>query len=177
MGRLPLQFANRPITFRVPHNMTAEMDVLPNQSGVVFPEASFLVNVDKPFEIHRIKVRVVAKRTEGEQLVVMEIQPQTLEERVRIRITDVSKNENLTKNATLVSMLKKDNEGTWEWDEPYTLVRAEGFQVIVDTLNFPAICVPGPGCDGLQSVVPEKVRVTVNLQGYLLVIAAPTETR
>jgi hypothetical protein len=178
MGRLALQFANRPITFRVPHSMSAEMDVLPNQSGVVFPEAAFLINVDKPFEIHRMKVRLTAKKTNGEQqLVVMEPQPTTLEERVRLRVTDVSKNENLTKNATLVSMLKKDNEGTWEWEEPYTLVRAEGFQVIVDTLSFPTFCTPDESCEGVGPVTPEKVRVAVNFQGYLIVVAAPTETR
>jgi hypothetical protein len=40
VGRLPLQFAGKDITFRIPYNIAAELDVGPNLNGVVFPEAS-----------------------------------------------------------------------------------------------------------------------------------------
>lgn len=178
MGRLPLQFAGKDITFRIPYNIAAELDVGPNLSGVVFPEASFLHNVDKPFEIHRTRIGLTAKGTpEGfTQPTVLEPQPTTLEKRVRMRILDFSKNENLTKSATLVSQLLQKNTGAWDLEEPYTIVRSEGFQVQLDTQDYPAVVVLN------ENIEPERVevqfiRVEVNFQGYLDIIGPPSEVR
>ncbi len=179
MSRLPLDFAGRPISFRIPYNISGEMDVAPNQSGVVYPEATFLHNVDKPFEIHRTIIRLTAKNANG---VILEPQPTTLDERIRLRITDFSKNENLTKVSTLVQTLVNAFTKTWELEEPYTLVRSEGLQVQVDSLAYPSICqVDGTAqtpCIATPIFTPVAfVRVEVNFQGYLLVVAPPSETR
>lgn len=39
MGRLPLAFAGKTITFRIPYNIASDLDVAPNRSEV-FPEAA-----------------------------------------------------------------------------------------------------------------------------------------
>lgn len=178
MGRLPLQFAGKNVTFRIPYNIAAELDVGPNASGTVFPEASFLHNVDKPFEIHRVKVNLTAKGTpEGfTSPTVLEPQPTTLEERTRLRILDFSKNENLTKSSTLVALLLAKNTGAWDLEEPYTIVRSEGFQVQIDTLDYPFVVILD------ATIQPERVevqfiRVSVNFQGYLDIIGPPSEVR
>jgi hypothetical protein len=178
MGRLPLQFAGKDITFRIPYNIASELDVGPNLSGIVFPEASFLHNVDKPFEIHRVIVRLTAKGTPVGFInpTILEPQPTTMDERVRLRFQDFSKNENLTKSATLVALLLAKHTGAWDLEEPYTIVRSEGFQVQIDTLDFPAVVI-------LDSTIqPERVevqlvRVEVNFQGYIDIIGPPSEVR
>lgn len=178
MARLPLAFAGKDITFRIPYNIAAELDVGPNQSGVVFPEASFLHNVDKPFEIHRTKIGLTAKGTpEGFSVpTVLEPQPTTLDRRVRMRILDFSKNENLTKSATLVSLLLQKNTAAWDLEEPYTIVRSEGFQVQIDTLDFPAVVIMDENIEP-ERVTVQLVRVEVNFQGYLDIIGPPSEVR
>jgi hypothetical protein len=178
MGRLPLQFAGKDITFRIPYNIAAELDVGPNLSGIVFPEASFLHNVDKPFEIHRAKIGLTAKGTpEGfVNPTILEPQPTTMERRVRLRILDFSKNENLTKSATLVSLLLARNTGAWDLEEPYTIVRSEGFQVQIDTLDFPAVVILDDNIEP-ERVPVQFVRVEVNFQGYLDIIGPPSEVR
>jgi len=178
MGRLPLSFAGKDVTFRIPYEIAAELDVGPNQSGIVYPEASFLVNVDKPFEIHRIKVSLTAKGTPAtfSNPTVLEPQPTTLDRRVRLRILDFSKNENLTKSATLVSVLLARNTGAWDLEEPYTLVRSEGFQVQVDTLDLPNAVIINANLEP-ENVPVQFVRVEVGLQGYLDIIGPPSEVR
>lgn len=178
MGRLPLQFAGKDITFRIPYNIAAELDVGPNLSGVVFPEASFLHNVDKPFEIHRVKIGLTGKGTPEGDLnpTVLEPQPTTLEKRVRLRILDLAKNENMTKSATLVSQILQRNTGAWDLEEPYTIVRSEGFQVQVDTQSFPAVAILDANLEP-ERVAVQFVRVEVNFQGYLDIIGPPSEVR
>lgn len=189
MGRLPANFAGRTITFRIPYTMPGELIVAPEQSGVQFPEATFLHNVDKPFEIHRIVIRLTGLTTgtfpnppgPASSATIMEVQPDTLSRRVRLRINDFSKNEILTKSPTLVSQLLALNTGFWDFEDPYTLVRSEGFQVAVDTLDFPVICVPDTTDSQNPCVLTESrmdyVRVEIAFQGFLLVIAPPSETR
>jgi hypothetical protein len=178
MGRLPLRFAGKDITFKIPYNIAAELDVGPNQSGIVFPEASFLHNVDKPFEIHRLIVRLAAKGTPATFTTptVLEPQPTTLEERVRLRILDFSKNENMTKSSTLVSLLLSRFTGAWDLEEPYTIVRSEGFNVQVDTLDYPFVVILDANIEP-ERVAVQFVRVEVNFQGYLDIIGPPSETR
>lgn len=178
MGRLPLQFAGKDITFRIPYNIAAELDVGPNQSGVVFPEASFLHNVDKPFEVHRMKVGLTAKGTPETFTTptILEPQPTTLQKRVRMRILDFAKNENLTKSATLISQLLQQNTQAWDLEEPYTIVRSEGFQVQIDTLDYPAVVILDATIQP-ERVEVQLVRVEVNFQGYLDIIGPPSEVR
>lgn len=162
MGRLPARFAGRDITFRVPFSMPGELIVAAGSVGVQFPEATFLHNSDKPFEIHRLIPRV-SGLDENEAL--LDPQPTDLLERAtRIRVFDFSKNENLTKNAQLLdSLTKGTSEKTWEWAEPYVLSRSEGFQVTVDNLATTAIA--------------NYTRIELTFQGFLIVVAAPSESR
>ena len=164
MGRLPAKFADKVITFRVPYSQPGELTVTASQQGIQFPESTFLHNIDKPFEIHRMLVRTTAFDGSTPPAIV---NPQPigniLDKVIRLRIVDTSKNENLTKAAHLIATLLTDNRRTWEWEDPYTLVRSEGLQIAVDAQVFFAGTV--------------NVRVEISFQGYLVVIAPPTETR
>jgi hypothetical protein len=177
MSRLPLQFAGRDISFRIPYNLYAEQVFDANQNGGSFPEASLLHNIDKPFEQHRWIMSVTGLDAND---AIIEPQPTTLEKRVKLRIQDLSKNESITKSATVFENFLKANEQTWELDEPYTLVRAEGYQVTVDVGALPTICVlnqTDPDCTATTPVTCTQVRVQINLQGYLIVVAPPTANR
>ena len=163
MGRLPAKFAGRDITFRVPFTMPGELVVAAGNIGVQFPEATFLHNSDKPFEIHRVIPRVTG--LDAQQVVVSPlVDPNLLQRLTRIRIFDFSKNENLTKNAQLLDTLTKGtSEQTWEWAEPYVLVRSEGFQVTIDNV-------------ATAGVAP-FTRIELTFQGFLIVVAPPSESR
>ena len=178
--RLPSHFSGRPIAFRVPYTMPGELVVLNNTAGIPFAEASFLHNVDKPFEIHRMMVRLTPFTNATPPVVIspttiMQQQQapisEVLEEYIRLRIRDTSKNENLTKNQTLAALLAPGTRA-WEWEDPYTLVRSEGFEITIDNL--------APTTFVMQADTDETVgsiRVELAFQGYLIVIAPPAETR
>lgn len=166
MGRLPSEFAGRKITFRVPYHIAGELTVAASAVGIQFPEATFLHNTDKPFEIHRVIPRLTALDVNG---VVLVAQPadMMLERLTRLRLFDFSKNEGLTKTTSLVhSLVKGTSERTWEWAEPFYLVRSEGFQVTVDNLAAPAFVA------GYVST-----RVEVSFQGFEVVVAPPSQQR
>lgn len=163
MGRLPETFADKLITFRIPYSMPGELALDADSQGVQFPEATFLHNTEKPFEIHRVLIRLTSLDGSTPP-VVNAAQPTIMDKLVRLRITDTSKNEVLTKNAHLIDTMLKNNERTWEWEDPYTLVRSEGFQVAADTdANYP---------NGTT-----QIRLEVAFQGFLIVIAKPSESR
>lgn len=169
MGRLPTAFAGRNIAFRVPYNMPGELAVSFNTTGNQFPDAVFSHQVDKPFEIHRVVPRIVALNSND--LVLGDVQPtqDLLGQLVRLFITDFGKNENLMKSPALIDVLTKgSSERTWEWAEPYTIDRSEGFTVRVDVLPAPA-SFAGDGIDSLK--------VELDFQGFLLVVGAPSENR
>ena len=169
MGRnsiIPHSFGDQLIKFRIPYSMPGEQLVDQQASGVFFPEATFLHNVDKPFEIERMYVRITET---DDQNVPLTTQPpfRDLSPNVRLTVTDTSKNEPLTKAAHLVSTLitsVEGGDGTWEWYVPYTMVRSEGFQVGIDTL-----AAPGGGNN--------RFRVECSFQGYLTVLQPASETR
>jgi hypothetical protein len=175
MGRLPAEFAGKPITFRIPYSMPGELLVASNTQGNQFPDATFLHNVDKPFEIHRVLVRLTGFDNQATP-VMIPAQPANLAKLVRLRLSDTSKNETLTKAAHLVDTLLSNNTETWEWEDPYTLVRSEGFSVQVDAQALGTVCSPDNDCN-LAQVTVGNVRVELAFQGYLIVIAPPSEMR
>ena len=178
MSRLPLQYAGKIISFRLPFTIAGTLDVPPNTNGVVFPDVVFSLQIDKPFEIHRMFVRLAAKGTPVgfSSPTVLEPQPTTLEERVKMKVQDVGKNENQMKSAAYVSTFINRNTGTWEWEEPYTIVRSEGFQVQVDTDDFPNVIVYNANIE--PELVPVTlVRVAVTYEGFLVIVGPPSETR
>jgi hypothetical protein len=176
MGRLPSQWAGRDITMRIPYNLPGELILAGNASGVQFPDTQFTNNVDMPFEAHRMVPRVVGLDAANNALATQPPQD-LLQELVRVRINDFGKNVIMTKNPAFLNVLTKgSSERTWEWAEPYYLVRSEGFQVVCDSLTiFP--------WDGNQiPVFPATVplislRVEIDFQGFLCVVEAPSNTR
>lgn len=165
MGRLPDMWAQRRITMRIPYEMDGELTLTSGQAGVQFPEATFMNNVDKPFEIHRVIPRVTAVDTNGVPLPTQPSQ-ELLSELVRVLMTDIGKNSPMTKSPTLIALLTKgSSERTWEWADPYYLIRSESIQIVCDALTFPTI-------DNLAAL-----RVEFAFQGYLVVVAPPSESR
>lgn len=165
MGRLPDSWAGRKITMRIPYEMPGEILLTTLQSGIQFPDATYLHNVDKPFEIHRGKPIVQALDETG---IPIEEQPtqEVLLSLLRVRISDLGKNELLTKAPTLLSLLVKGSaEQTWEWAEPYTIVRSENMQLVADCLDI-------ANFDGITTL-----RFAWSFQGFLLVVAPPSESR
>ena len=165
MGRLPDSWAGRKITMRIPYEMPGELPLTSNQPGQQFPDATFLHNVDKPFEVHRAKPFITALDSNGN---VINPQPDqvTLQALVRVRISDLGKNELMTKSPIVVALIPKGtSEQTWEWAEPYTIVRAESFQLVADALAF-------TNFEGLVTL-----RFAWKFEGFLLVIAPPSESR
>jgi len=176
MGRLPSEWAGRPITMRIPHELAGELVLAASASGVQYPDALFTNNVDMPFEAHRVIPRVTALDASNVALANQPAQD-LLQSLIRARINDFGKNVMMTKNPTMMNLLTKgSSERTWEWAEPYYIIRSEGFQVVLDSLAFPV-------WDGNQ--IPQdppdvplvSLRVEWAFQGFLCVVAPPSNTR
>ncbi len=165
MGRLPDSWAGRKITMRIPYEMPGELPLTTGQTGQQFPDATFLHNVDKPFEIHRVKPFVIALDTNGDVLADQPDQ-QVLQSLLRVRISDLGKNELMTKSPISVALIPKGtSEQTWEWAEPYTITRSESFQVVADALAY-------TNFEGLVTL-----RLCWKFEGFLIVVAPPSESR
>lgn len=180
---IPEFFAGQPIKYRFPYTMPGELVVPANASGVQFPANAFLHNVDKPFEMWRMTARVTGMiGATADVAAVIDTQPFTLEQRVRLSVLDVSKNERITKNPQLISSMQKLNERTWEWDpRPYTIIRQEGMQVTCQSDAYPSVCAPDlgatqPTCDLVPTPIT-FVRVEVVFQGWLLILEPPSADR
>jgi hypothetical protein len=91
---------------------------------------------------------------------------------IRLRVRDTAKNENLTKTAILADSLLKDDSLTWEFWNPYTFTKSEGFEVSVDSI-LPDFTITV----GANTRTVHNVRVEVSFQGYLLIVASPSEAR
>lgn len=175
MGRFRESFAGKFITFRVPYIMYGELLVANGTLGLQYPEATFLHNVDKPFEIHRLIPRITPFNNAATPVVItpsdlmlMNNFETVLGKYIKLRILDLSKNEAMTKVPSLSGDLSRTWEQTWEFEDPYTIVRSEGFQITVDS-NCPNFALGG--------TTVANLRVEVALEGYLLVIAPASETR
>jgi hypothetical protein len=165
MGRLADYWAGKKITQRSPYTMPGDLLLTSGQPGVQFPEATFMNNVDKPFEIHRVIPRVTAVDVNNVPLFPQPDQD-LLSGLLRVQVTDLGKNQKLTKNPSLVTILTKgSSERTWEFADPYYLIRSESIQVVCDALTFPAI----PDLAAL--------RVEWAFQGFLIVVAPASDVR
>jgi len=165
MGRLPEHWAGRKITMRIPYEMPGEILLTSGEPGKQFPDATFLHNVDKPFEVHRTKP-FVSSLDENANVINPQAVQETLQSLIRIRIADLGKNELMTKAPTLLPLLTKGiAEQTWEWAEPYTIERSESFQVTADALAF-------TNFDGVV-----QLRLAWAFIGFLIVVAPPSESR
>jgi hypothetical protein len=164
MGRLPSEWAGRVILDRVPYILSGEMTLTSGQTGRQFPDNTFSNNTDKPFEIHRMIPRVYAE--DEETLLPEQPDQDLLAGMARLNINDLGINQILTKNPTLIGLLTKgSSERTWEFADPHYLTRGNQIQVVGDALNFPAI-------QGLH-----HIKIALSFQGFLLVVAPPSESR
>lgn len=166
MGRLPSEWAGRVIMDRVPYTISGELVISSNEAALQFPDNTFSNNTDKPFEIHRLIPRLVGVDDAG---VVQADQPDqdTLGELVRLNINDLGLNQIITKNPTLISLLTKgSSERTWEWADPHYLTRGNQIQVTATSLPLTAF-----------SESFDELRIGVAFQGFLLVVAPPSENR
>lgn len=180
MGRLPLQYAGKDITMRYPFVMPGEL-LVSASTNTIFDQNTFIHNIDTPFEIHRMIVKLTAV-DDSETPVIFEPQPTTLDRRIRLNIENLSAvNVKLNKAPALPRLLMKENEMTWEWEDPYTIQRSNGFLINVDSLAFPSYCIPS--CDGTPSIPFEvsvavnRIRVEVSFQGFNIIIKPPTDDR
>lgn len=177
MGRLPLKFAGKDITFREPFEFSADLSVVAGDS-VQYVDKQFLESSSKPFEIHRVIPRLTAYYTVDDVLTILEPQPTILSRLIRLRMQDLSKNEPNTKTTTLIDTLTKANEETWEFEEPYTIVRGEQFQVSIDaasSFGFTPFSTLISALDPVPTI--DSIRVELTFQGFHIVIGPPLETR
>lgn len=178
-GYIPETFADQRIKFRIPYSMYAELPVTPSSNGQFFPEGSFLHSLDKPFEVWRMHA-IMTARNSASPPVIFEPQPSTLGRRIKLTITDLSKNEPLTSDPAMPDALQTENFQTWEWDVPYTITRQEGFVVQCDAGAFPLVCVneaaDGQNCTSISRQVA-GVLVSICFQGFLIVLQPASESR
>lgn len=175
----PETFADQLIKFRIPYTMYGEKVLTASLNGQFWPEGSFLHTLDKPFEVWRMRV-VLTGTDDASPPVIFEPQPETLGRRVRLSVTDLSKNEPLTSDPTMVDAMQTSNFQTWEWDVPYTITRQEGFLVQADTNAFPLTCVneaaDGQSCNNISRQV-DRILASVSYQGFLVVLQPASEHR
>lgn len=169
MGRLPANFAGRIVTARAPWVMSGELVMTSAQQSLQFPDSTFLNSTDRPFEIHRMIPFCVAQDSSGTAL------PGTVDQDllcalIRTRILDLGKSQALTKSSTLLrALVKGSSEFTWEWADPYYLVKSEQFQVTNDALTFPAIVV--------SDVDLAQIKVSITFEGFFVTIGAASDAR
>lgn len=167
MGRLANSWAGRQITARFPYTMAGELTLAGSITGRPFPEATFNYNIDQPFEVHRMKPGVTGIDGAG---TVVSIQPdqRLLQALVRMKLDRIGGTITATKTPTLMSSLTKGTaELTWEWAEPDTIVRQEGYSVLIDTLAIPVFA----------AAAVTSLRIEVAFQGFLLQLGPPSEQR
>lgn len=170
MGRLSDSFAFKKITQRIPYAMPGELVVAPSTSNAPFPGGTFLLNVDMPFEVHRLKVWIVGVSSAvGATPVVVATQPpqEVLASLVRINLARIGGTIKWTKTSELVALLPKGTaEWTWELAEPDTIVRQEGYEVSVETLAMPVF---NPALTNLW--------INVKFEGFQLQLGPASEQR
>jgi hypothetical protein len=176
---LPTTYDGKAITWREPYTLGGELIVPNNSQGNQFPEATFLHNVDKPGEFHRMIIRLTPFDDDAPPAILpppfigaVENLDTLLAKYIRLRVRDTAKNENLTKTALLADSLVRRNELIWSFFCPYTMTKSEGFEVSVDSIlqDF-TITV------GATTLTVHNVRVEIAFQGYLIYIASPSEAR
>ncbi|KKL21528.1 hypothetical protein LCGC14_2444570 [marine sediment metagenome] len=154
------KFAGKRIKFRVPYTMPGELIVPSPGVNIPFPDATFLQNVELPFEIHSVMLTASQSVLGGANFIPIAEPAPGIDEFWRVRISDTSKNQDITKNAQLAATLKNTNRNVWDWKIPFTIIREEGFQVAIDNL-----------------LAANFLRAEISFIGYHLVLTPPSETR
>lgn len=180
MGRLPTHFAGQLIRQRYPYTVTGSLLVAVNTSNQQFPEATYLINSELPFEIHSVLPRVTPFDNATPPLAISMAQlmlfpelPDLLLKTVRLRIEDSTKsNIKWNRNSQIIDGMVKQNTKVWDLDEPVTLVKQEQLYVFVDNL-LPAGGFAFPN----QGPTVANLQVEVTFEGFQLILSPPSETR
>jgi len=153
MGRLPDNFAGRPITARIPYIMGASQALTSAQPQFTFLSSLFTHASDRPFEIHRVLFRGLPESFDDLILTLANVQ-----------IFDFTRNQNLLKVPTPpANLVIGSTISAWEWAQPYYLTRAEGFSVTLDAVPFPPAIT--------------SITIQVAFQGFLVNDAPATDRR
>lgn len=168
MGRLPETFAGSPgaaqrITFRTPYIMSAEISLASSTSGAQFAPDVFTHSTDRPFEIHRLIPRAYTFDSTP-AIIVPQPAIELLLGCITTRIFDFGKTQNLNKaSTTLGGLVKGTSELTWEFAEPYYLVKDEGLIISLDSAVYP--------------FAADTVKIEIALEGFLLTLAPASDRR
>lgn len=150
---------------RSPYEMQAERALVSANPNVLIEEGLLQVGVDKPFEVHRVIPRIYA-RTSGNVFLATQPDQELLAGLVKISIKNTGLDLSMTKNPSRIGALTKgSSERTWEWAEPMTITRTNGFAVSLEADTFPAV-------DTLNNLL-----VVLTFEGFLLVVAPAMENR
>lgn len=165
MGRLAQSFAGLLIQDMIPYNVPSEQTVTTGQQGQAFPNADLLNSEGHPFAVHRMIIRILALDSEG---LVLATQPdiEVRETLVKFRFVLQGFNQPATKAPVRIGNLLggTTSERYWRYEEPFVLPNSYGVLATIDCDAFPATF----AASGIITL-----RVTINLQGYNLIVEKP----
>ena len=183
MGRLAKTYNGAKIVERYQYEMPGELLAFASTDDS-FPQSQFINDEanGRPFEIHRMIVRLTAfddgSYVNGapNDAFAQPFEPQPdVSMMIEIQIRDLSRNEDVTKAASLVGGLSKANTQTWDWEEPFTIDDQAGFLVDVIPSSFAYFAT------ALVPILPPSfevpdihiIRVEIVFEGYLLELEQP----
>lgn len=164
MGRLATTYAGQRITYRVPFAMTGFVDLPIVTGGAPFAERQadrnfFLHNGDKPFEVHRMRPTALAVNAGVFSAAVAQ---ETLIAPIQVALRERSRNQAMTASfVPLLNLIKGSAEMTWEWAEPMTLVRGEGYFLKAAS----------------RQTTGDPTRLNLTFEGFLLILAPASDSR
>lgn len=166
MGRLAKSFAGLHIIDELPYNMQTEQTLTSAQNTpTAFPNADLANTTDKPFAVHRMIPEVFALLTTG---VPIGTQPdvRVMETLIKLSGQLTGPNQDIFKSPTRLRNLLQGttSQHSWAFEEPFVMPSASNVG-----LNLLATCDTFPAAFTDSSIT--ALRLTINLQGYLLVLA------
>lgn len=164
MGRLAQTFAGLTIIDMIPYAAKTELTLAPAASSVSFPNTDLLNTTDKPFAVHRVTVRIIALDTNGLPLATQpDIEVREALVSLAFMVTGVNQGMTKENDPIYVGNLLggTTSERYWRLDEPIVMPNGNGIAAKASVGLFPA------------GVTYTDLRVTVVLQGFLLVVAPP----
>lgn len=166
MGRLAKCFANLRIVDELPYNMPTEQILTSAQnSASAFPNSDLANSTDKPFAVHRVIPEVFALDESG---LVLAEQPdvRVMETLIKLQGQLTGPNQDMFKAPTRLRnlLMGTTSQHAWSFEEPIVLPSASNVG-----MNLLATCDTFPSAFAGDGIV--SLRVTINLQGHLLVLA------
>lgn len=166
MGRLAKCFANLKIVDELPYNMQTEQALTSAQNTpTAFPNADLQNSTDKPFAVHRVIPEVIALLTTN---VPIGTQPdvRVMETLIKLQGQLTGPNQDMFKSPTRLRnlLMGTTSQHAWSFEEPIVLPSASNVG-----MNLLATCDTFPTAFTDSAIT--SLRLTINLQGYLLVLA------